>query len=91
MSAILPKADITGVSGMSRLLSISGVFKEAEQIWATVSSPISFPVTTSRVRKDGRSGRICCFFVLPLIFLDFFRLRFSFVYLCCVRILLRQQ
>jgi hypothetical protein len=58
MSAILPKADITGVSGMSRLLSISGVFKGAEQIWATVSSPISFPVTTSRVRKDGRSGRI---------------------------------
>ena len=34
------------------------VFKEAEQIWATVSSPISFPVTTSRVRKAGRSARI---------------------------------
>ena len=58
MSAILPKADITGVSGMSRLLSISGVFKEAEQIWATVSFPIPFPVTASIVKKAGRSGRI---------------------------------
>ena len=49
-----------------------------------VSLPISGPVASCCVEKVGRSGRICCLFVLPLIFLDFFRLRFSFVYLRCV-------
>jgi hypothetical protein len=34
--------------------------------------------------KYWSEGRICCFFVLSLIFLDFFSLRFSFVYLRCV-------
>ena len=34
--------------------------------------------------KYWSEGRICCFFGLPLIFLDFFSLHFSFVYLSCV-------
>src|SRR6516162_3410083 len=52
-----------------------------ETIWTSRAPAVGL---TSWFHARGRSCRICCFFVLPLIFLDFFRLRFSFVYLCCV-------
>jgi hypothetical protein len=65
---------------------ISFPLRELEEIArrAAATKPSVAMSTTSIVGKAGRSGRICCFFGLPLIFLDFFSLHFSFVYLSCV-------
>src|SRR5215469_3349661 len=56
-----------------------------------VSSPISFPVTTSRVRKAGQSGRICDCLFETLKSLRFSYAAFDFVYSPCVLVSRRLQ